>query len=90
MGTGGFRLFAFALAISASVAAAQTTAPAAAMAAIPEGELKATITAVQGLVQVRQNETAEWQSAKAGTVVGQGAEFRTGPRSVVRLEIPSD
>ena len=36
------------------------------------GELKATITFVRGLAQVRTSETAPWQRAKVGMVLGQG------------------
>src|SRR2546423_15178950 len=66
------------------VAHAQQSRPAAATA------LTATITAIEGIVQVRQSEDAPWQKAAVGMKVGEGAEFRTGPRSAVRFEIPPD
>src|SRR5437588_10982762 len=52
--------------------------------------LTATITAIEGIVQVRQSEDAPWQKATVGMKLGEGAEFRTGPRSAVRFEIPPD
>ncbi|MFI5382459.1 MAG: FecR domain-containing protein, partial [Tepidisphaerales bacterium] len=57
----------------------------------PQGQsLKATITGVEGIVQVRDTEDDPWKSAKVGMVIGEGAEFRTGPKSAVRFEIPPD
>jgi hypothetical protein len=50
--------------------------------------LEATITGVQGQVQVRMSESEPWQIARAGMTLGEGAEFRTGPRSAVRFTIP--
>src|SRR5437764_542170 len=67
-----------------TIANAQETRPAAATV------LTATITGVEGIVQVRQNEDAPWQKAAVGMKVSEGAEFRTGPRSAVRFEIPPD
>src|SRR5258706_7014679 len=67
-----------------TVAEAQQTRPAAATA------LSATITGIEGIVQVRQNEDAPWQKATVGMKLSEGAEFRTGPRSAVRFEIPPD
>src|SRR5258705_9520126 len=52
--------------------------------------LTATITGIEGIVQVRQREDAAWQKATVGMKLGEGAEFRTGPRSAVRFEIPPD
>ena len=80
------KLFALALAVGAvsfsslAQAAPDAPVPPATSPAAAEGELKATITAVQGIVQVRNDENAEWQTAQVGAIVGQGAEFRTGPR----------
>ena len=48
----------------------------------------ATVTGVEGMVQVRLAEDQPWQKAEVGMVVGNGAEFRTGPRSAVRFTIP--
>ena len=71
-----------------SVAAAQQTAPATTRAAATQAGLTAVITGVDGIVQVRADEGAPWQGARVGMEVGEGAEFRTGPRSAVRFEIP--
>jgi hypothetical protein len=76
--------FAFASIFICKLAAAQESRPAAGTA------LSATITAIEGIVQVRQNEDAAWQKATVGMKLGEGAEFRTGPRSAVRFEIPPD
>jgi hypothetical protein len=75
--------FTFVAADSLSVRA-QETQPATA----PAAALTATITAVQGLVQVRNDDRSPWQRAQPDMVLTQGAEFRTGPRSAVRFEIP--
>ena len=64
---------------------ATSTAPASAPVA-----LRAFITGVEGMVQVRMDEGAAWQKATVGMELGGGAEFRTGPRSAVRFEIPPD
>jgi hypothetical protein len=53
-------------------------------------ELKATVTAVQGLVRVRLSEDAPFKPAEVGMVVGQNAEFQTGLRSAVQFVIPPD
>src|SRR5687768_11321244 len=50
--------------------------------------LRARITAIRGLVEVRASETQDWQPAKVDMVVDEGAEFRTGPRSAVQFQIP--
>src|SRR5437762_9346616 len=52
--------------------------------------LKATVTGVEGLVQVRGAENQAWQRAAVGMVVNEEAEFRTGPRSAVRFTLPPD
>src|SRR5687767_3188261 len=52
--------------------------------------LQARITGVEGLVQVRDDETAPWQRAVVGMILGEGAEFRTGPRSAVQFQLPPD
>jgi hypothetical protein len=52
--------------------------------------LKATVTGVEGVVQVRTAEDQPWQKATVGMVLDQNAEFRTGPRSAVRFTIPPD
>ena len=50
--------------------------------------LRARITAVRGLVEVRASETQDWQPARVDMIVDEGAEFRTGPRSAVQFQIP--
>ena len=52
--------------------------------------LKAKVTGVEGIVQVRLAEDQPWQKAIDGMEVGENAEFRTGPRSAVRFTIPPD
>jgi hypothetical protein len=53
-------------------------------------KLIATVTGVEGVVQVREAEDQPWQRATVGQQVGENAEFRTGPRSAVRFTIPPD
>jgi hypothetical protein len=62
----------------------------AATAPVPEGKLLATIAAVEGIVQVREGDDGAWRQVTVGMVLGEGAEFRTGPRSAVRFTIPPD
>jgi hypothetical protein len=52
--------------------------------------LRINVTGVQGLVQVRDASDQPWRKCEVGMTVGAGAEFRTGPRSAVRCEIPPD
>ncbi|MCC6580891.1 MAG: FecR domain-containing protein [Phycisphaeraceae bacterium] len=73
---------------SMALAANENPAPDAAPAAAPEQELSAVVTAVVGLVQVREAEDQPWIQAKPGMKLAQGAEFRTGPRSTVQFQIP--
>lgn len=72
----------------------QATAPTAGQSdsAAPRGseQLQATVSAVEGLVQVRSAEDQPWQKATVGMTVGENAEFRTGPRSAVQFQIPPD
>lgn len=75
-------LLATALLISPSIAQTQ---PAAGVE-----RLQATITGVEGLVQVRSNENAPWVKAEVGMKLDEAAEFRTGPKSAVRFTIPPD
>src|SRR4051812_44058680 len=51
-------------------------------------KLQATITAVIGMVQVRDNSEKPWQKAAVGMVLTEDAEFRTGPKSSVQFVIP--
>ena len=82
-------IFAAALLVPTPVLAQETTGPTTAPATVPtEAALKATITGIEGLVQVRRTEADKWEPAKLGMVLSEGAEFRTGPRSAVRFEIP--
>src|SRR5687768_2689899 len=74
-------------AVAPAVAPAQETAPATTRATTQAG-LTAVGTGVDGIVQVRADEGSPWQGARVGMEVGEGAEFRTGPRSAVRFEIP--
>lgn len=57
---------------------------------LPEGPLKATVSGIEGNVQVRKAGEQTWQRAIVGMVVDEGAEFRTGLKSAVRLTIPPD
>jgi hypothetical protein len=60
-------------------------------ATAPNNEtLQATVTGVEGVVQVRTAEDQPWKKATVGMVVDQNAEFRTGPRSAVRFTLPPD
>lgn len=45
---------------------------------------------VQGMVRVRSGPDQPWQPAAVDMVVGENAEFRTGPRSSVTCVIPPD
>lgn len=67
--------------VDAAPASTQTPRPA---------PIAITITGVEGMVQVRENSDSPWRAAKPGMIVGEGAEFRTGPRSAVRCAIPPD
>jgi hypothetical protein len=76
-----------------SVAPAQPTAPPTepSTTTTPASQpVRATITAVRGIVEVKLTEGANWQAAKPEMVVEEGAEFRTGPRSAVQFVIPPD
>lgn len=52
--------------------------------------LEATITGVDGNVQVRADDTKPWVKAEVGMKLGELGEFRTGPKSAVRFTIPPD
>jgi hypothetical protein len=73
----------------ARAAAAQATAPTTGIV-LPEGPLKATVTDLKGLVEVRPAPGQPWQKPTVGMELSEGAEFRVGPRSVVRFVIPPD
>ena len=76
----------FAFSCTTALAFQLTTAP----STRPVVAIQATIDGVEGMVQVREGSDKPWQKATVGMVVSEGAEFRTGPRSSVRLVIPSD
>ncbi len=60
-------------------------------AATPEApvKLKAIITKVQGeLAEVRRDADSPWEPAKAGMVLSENAEIRTGDKSAVQFVIP--
>jgi hypothetical protein len=50
--------------------------------------LQVIVVAVQGIVQVRTGEDQPWQTPVIDMVLSPGAEFRTGPRSMVQFVIP--
>lgn len=77
-------IFAVVVLIAAMRVSGQT-APASA-----PSELQINITGVEGFVQVRDDEGQPWRKCTVGMVVGPGAEFRTGPKSAVRCQIPPD
>jgi hypothetical protein len=68
---------------------AQTAPAGGDAAALPDGPFRAEIVRVVGLVQVRDSAEAPWKSAQVGMSVGEGAEFRTGPRSAVMCQLPN-
>src|SRR6202035_4888655 len=76
------------LGTAAPVCALQATAP----STTPAGAIvmRAAITSVKGVVQVRQSEDQPWQAAVVGMALGQGAELRTGLRSAVQFVIEPD
>ncbi|HVT88929.1 MAG TPA: FecR domain-containing protein [Tepidisphaeraceae bacterium] len=59
-------------------------------AELPGGKLEATVTGVEGNVQVRKSADQPWAKAEVGMKVDELAEFRTGPKSAVRFTIPPD
>lgn len=79
--------FGLAVVFSAVVApfAFSQTQPAAGVEA-----LEATITGVEGMVQVRSGDDQPWVRAEVGMKLNELAEFRTGPKSAVRFTIPPD
>src|SRR3954470_2757897 len=83
--SGAFSIPAFALQATQNAAPAQP-----APADVPAGKLRATVTGVEGLVQVRNSADAPWQKRTVGKALDEQAEFRTGPKSAVRFTIPPD
>src|SRR4051812_38077533 len=59
-----------------------STAPVADIDQSPQS-LKIVVAEVKGTVRVRANKDAAWEPAVVDMVVGEDAEFRTGPRSSV-------
>ncbi len=87
------KLTILALAAALAIAPQLTRAadvPAAATSQTSAEQLQATITGVQGLVQVRETEDKPWKKAEVGMVLGKDAEFRTGPKSAVQFTMPPD
>jgi hypothetical protein len=87
-----FWILSFGFWVSPSAFAFQATKPTT-QPTTAQGEiqhLRAKVTGVEGLVQVRESEDQPWQPCKLGMEVGEGAEFRTGLRSAVRFTIPPD
>jgi hypothetical protein len=71
-----------------NLAGAQTPATSApSTSPVPE-HLTAKISAVVGRVQYREASDKPWIACEVGVELGEGAEFRTGPRSNVQLQIP--
>ncbi|MDB5331205.1 MAG: hypothetical protein JWP03_2356 [Phycisphaerales bacterium] len=65
--------------------------PAAPAAPAGPRHLNVIVTGVEGdSAEVRKSETDPWVRAKAGMVLHEEAEFRTGPKSAVRFIIPPD
>lgn len=56
--------------------------------AIDDGPLRINITAVTGIVSARQDESQAWAAVRPGQAFDEGVELRTGPRSVVKFDIP--
>ncbi|HSI34611.1 MAG: hypothetical protein ACAI43_22420 [Phycisphaerae bacterium] len=79
------------LAVVAGAVVALAQPAATAPATLPaQGQMRVTITGVEGMVQVRESGDEPWKKAVVGMSVTEGAEFRTGPRSAVRCLIPPD
>lgn len=55
-----------------------------------EGPLTAVVTAFQGKVAVRSGPEAPWVAPTVGMQLTEGAEFRTGPKSAIQIQIPPD
>ncbi len=73
--------------VPSTSAASPASGPAA--TAAPEA-MQVIVVEVQGTVRVRLDRDQPWQPAVPEMVVGQNAEFRTGPRSSVTCAIPPD
>ncbi len=54
------------------------------------GAMRIYVTAVSGLVQVRNGSGQPWQAAVPQMLISEGAELRTGPHSSVTCVIPPD
>lgn len=82
------RRAAFAVVLACTPALAQPTTAPDTQPASQAVQLIATITGVKGQVQVRTGPDQPWQTAIVGMQVTEGAEFRTGLRSAVQIQIP--
>jgi hypothetical protein len=85
-------VFSFAGAVSADTPATskpEATAPTSAPVEAPI-PMRIYITAVSGLVQVREADDQPWKPALVKMLISQGAELRTGPHSSVTCVIPPD
>lgn len=78
------------LAVAAVALPSATFAQTQPVAAGDARPLEATITGIEGLVQVRQNPDEPWVKAEVGMTLGELSEIRTGPRSAVRCTLPPD
>jgi hypothetical protein len=65
---------------------AQATSP----ATTSQGSFNARITAIKGTARVRSGPDAQWELAKVGMVLEEGAELTTNVKSAVQFVIPPD
>ncbi len=65
---------------------AQATSP----ATTSQGSFNARITAIKGTARVRSGPDAQWEIAKVGMVLEEGAELTTNVKSAVQFVIPPD
>lgn len=55
---------------------------------LPDGPLQIVVTAVTGLVSARNAADEPWAKVEVGQQFPEGVELRTGPKSVVKFDIP--
>jgi hypothetical protein len=84
--------FVFVVALGLVEARADAPAASGGPASQPQtnGSMKIYITAVNGIVQVRDGEGQPWRVAAPQMLISEGAELRTGPHSSVTCVIPPD
>jgi hypothetical protein len=86
--------YAILLAVACAVMGAGAVPPLHAQASAPattsQGSFNARITAIKGAAQVRSGPDAQWEPAKVGMVLEEGAELRTNVKSAVQFVIPPD